>query len=374
MVNNSVSYEGMIFDEYISAQEIAQLVQNVAQQIARDYAGKQPVLVCVLHGAMLFLTDLMRALPIDCTVTTVRLQSYDGNTWNYRTDNNGEGWVDRAYVAPSYLPESGWRLRNFKGGDNQYIGRWDGEDEVAGNTNGTNLGNYDINAILRGQYVAIAEAIDQASESNPIDITYVITNPDGTRKNNFHADFPIGWTLSQNEAVRVEYGSWLPARVGDSYFNIWQGSGNLSDRSMSQKVTGLPSGKYRLSVRTSSSTASAGAFLFANNDNTQLNTVVGDGAVSVVTSVTNGTLEFGVKLENYQSNDCKFDHFTLEFIGTQKPGDVDANGVTEVADLDKLVLYLTGKEVEVVNPDVNRDGTVSLSDITALVNILLQGN
>ena len=78
MVNNSVSYEGMIFDEYISAQEIAQLVQNVAQQIARDYAGKQPVLICVLHGAMLFLTDLMRALPLDCTVTTVRLQSYEG--------------------------------------------------------------------------------------------------------------------------------------------------------------------------------------------------------------------------------------------------------------------------------------------------------
>ena len=74
----SVSYEGMIFDEYISEQEIAQLVRNVAHEISRDYTGKQPVLICVLHGAMFFLTDLMRALPIECSVTTVRLQSYDG--------------------------------------------------------------------------------------------------------------------------------------------------------------------------------------------------------------------------------------------------------------------------------------------------------
>ena len=77
---NSVSYEGMTFDEYIPAAEIAQIVQDVAQRIAADYADKQPVLICVLNGAMFFLTDLMRALPIECSVATVRLQSYDGTS------------------------------------------------------------------------------------------------------------------------------------------------------------------------------------------------------------------------------------------------------------------------------------------------------
>ena len=75
---NSVSYEGMIFDEYISKEEIAHMVQEVADRIAHDYQDKKPILICVLHGAVFFLTDLMRALPIDCTVATVHLQSYDG--------------------------------------------------------------------------------------------------------------------------------------------------------------------------------------------------------------------------------------------------------------------------------------------------------
>lgn len=44
-------------------------------------------------------------------------------------------------------------------------------------------------------------------------------------------------------------------------------------------------------------------------------TVAGDGAVSVTTDITDGQLNFGVELKNYQSNDCKFDHFTLEYLG-----------------------------------------------------------
>lgn len=75
-----VTYEGMTFDEYISRQEIAEMVQDVAKRITKDYEGKQPVLVCVLHGAMFFFTDLMLAMPIDCVATTVRLQSYDGTS------------------------------------------------------------------------------------------------------------------------------------------------------------------------------------------------------------------------------------------------------------------------------------------------------
>ncbi len=76
----SVTYEGMVFDEYISRSEIAEMVEHVAQQIAHDYADKQPVFICVLNGALFFLTDLMRALPIDSTVATVRLQSYEGTS------------------------------------------------------------------------------------------------------------------------------------------------------------------------------------------------------------------------------------------------------------------------------------------------------
>ena len=211
------------------------------------------------------------------------LQSYDNTTYYYRTDNNGEGWTDRTYVTPAYLPEGGWTLKNNKGGD--YIGRWDGGDEIAGNTTGDNMGVYDFYAILRGQYAAVVENIDKATEDNPIDISYLITNADAARYNNFHSKQPVGWILSRDDAFECEYANYLPAKVGNSYFNKWQGSGNLTDRSISQQITGLPEGRYRISVRTGSGQIHQGASLFANDDKIDMTTVVGDGAVSVLTDI-----------------------------------------------------------------------------------------
>ena len=253
------------------------------------------------------------------------LQSYDNTTYNYRTDNNGEGWVDRAYITPSYLPEGAWTLKNYKGGD--YLGRWDSTDEIAGNTKDAAIGKYDFYSILRGKYVAVVENLDKASEDNPIDISYIITNYDATRYNNFHAKQPVGWTFSRDDAFEVEYSNYLSTKVGNSYFNKWQGSGNLTDRTISQQITGLPNGIYRLSVRTHSSVIYAGAFLFANSDRTDMTTVSGSGVVSVTTEIADGTLNFGVELKNYQSNDCKFDHFSLECLGAAE----DVTGVETLA-------------------------------------------
>lgn len=274
------------------------------------------------------------------------LQSYDGSWYRYRTGDNGEGWTDRAYVIPSYgeISAGCWSLKNNKAGSSAdcYIGHWDTEDEVAGNINNTNnperTGHFDFYAITRGQYVAVAEDIYRATEANPIDISYVITNADATRKNNFHAEQPVGWKLSQDDAFKCEFANYLPSKVGDSYFNKWQESGNLTDRSMSQTVTGLPSGRYRLSVITHSSVIAAGANLFANSDKTALNTVTESNVVSVTTTVTDGHLTFGVELKDYQSNDCKFDHFTLEYLGWSFPVAFGVSGFGTFACPQKLAL------------------------------------
>jgi len=239
------------------------------------------------------------------------------NPWNFRTGDNGDGWTDRCYVTPAYLPDGYWTLRNNNG--NAYIGHWDNTDEIAGNASDERIGHFDLYAILRGNYVAAVENLDKASEENPIDISYVITNADATRYNKFHANQPVGWVLSQNDAFEVEYANYLPAKVGNSYFNKWQSSGNLTNRSISQQLSGLPEGIYRVSVRTGSGVIHPGASLFANNDKTDMTTVVGNGAVSVTTDITDGQLTFGVELKNYQSNDCKFDHFMLEYLGNPQP-------------------------------------------------------
>ncbi|OLD37635.1 MAG: hypoxanthine phosphoribosyltransferase [Candidatus Rokubacteria bacterium 13_1_40CM_2_68_8] len=59
---------------------IAARVAELARAIARDYAGENPVLVGVLQGAVPFVADLMRALPIDVTVDFIRASSYGAGT------------------------------------------------------------------------------------------------------------------------------------------------------------------------------------------------------------------------------------------------------------------------------------------------------
>lgn len=244
------------------------------------------------------------------------------NAWNFRTGNNGEGWTDRCYVAPTYMSEGYWTLTNNNG--NGYIGHWDDTDEITGNATDGRIGRYDIYAIERGKYVAAVENLTKGSEDSPIDLTYLITNAEATRYNNFHAKQPVGWNLSLDDAFEVEYANYLPSKVGDSYFNKWQGSGNISDRSMGQTITALPAGKYRVSVTTSATTIHNGAWLFANDKEADM-TKLSNNCANIILDINNGTLDFGVKLKNYQSNDCKFDHFTLEFLGNNN----ESTGISE---------------------------------------------
>jgi len=63
----------------ISAEDIHERVQALAQEIARDHPlGVH--LVCVLKGAFVFLSDLARALPCDITLDFIALSSYGAST------------------------------------------------------------------------------------------------------------------------------------------------------------------------------------------------------------------------------------------------------------------------------------------------------
>lgn len=73
-----ITYNGLTFEPYITKEQIAQMVNQVAQRISADYAGRTPHLICVLNGAVFYAADLMRALTIDCTMSFIQLRSYQG--------------------------------------------------------------------------------------------------------------------------------------------------------------------------------------------------------------------------------------------------------------------------------------------------------
>ena len=60
----------------LSRNQIASIVKGLADQISKDYNGRELVLVCILKGAFMFLSDLIRHLQIPVKVDFVRLASY----------------------------------------------------------------------------------------------------------------------------------------------------------------------------------------------------------------------------------------------------------------------------------------------------------
>ncbi len=63
-----------------SRETLAARVRELGQQISRDYAGKEVLLVGVLKGAFVFMADLMRTLEVPAQVEFVRLASYGTGT------------------------------------------------------------------------------------------------------------------------------------------------------------------------------------------------------------------------------------------------------------------------------------------------------
>jgi len=64
----------------LSEEQVQQRVRELAQQVSEDYQDKDLLLVCVLKGGVVFLTDLMRHLSIPHAVDFMAISSYGAST------------------------------------------------------------------------------------------------------------------------------------------------------------------------------------------------------------------------------------------------------------------------------------------------------
>jgi hypoxanthine phosphoribosyltransferase len=60
----------------ISKDSINARVHELAKEITRDFEGTELVVLCVLKGAVLFLTDLIRAMDRDLAIDFIQVSSY----------------------------------------------------------------------------------------------------------------------------------------------------------------------------------------------------------------------------------------------------------------------------------------------------------
>lgn len=67
-------------DVLIPADVLQARIRELGAQIARDYEGRTPVLVCVLKGAMVFMADLIRAIDLHLNIDFIAVSSYGAGT------------------------------------------------------------------------------------------------------------------------------------------------------------------------------------------------------------------------------------------------------------------------------------------------------
>ena len=203
----------------------------------------------------------------------------------------------------------------------------------------------------------------EVGKSTPVDYSFLITNGDCSNTSFYHNG---------------------DALLTNRFYESWVQNGVLADRTLSQTLTDLPAGVYRLAldiVATKQDDASvevSGVTLFLGDQEISCHSA--NGVPETFTTpeyiVTEGTpVTLGLKVESTTANWVAFDNFRLIYLGLPPvPYDVNNDREVNTADVRDLVSYLLGNTPDDFNvdaADINGDGDVNISDVTALIDLIL---
>ncbi|MGD0197870.1 MAG: hypoxanthine phosphoribosyltransferase [Solirubrobacteraceae bacterium] len=82
-------------DVLVGAEDLQRRVRELGADISRDYADRDLLLICVLKGAVLFLSDLLRAIDVPCEIDFMAVASYGS-----ATDSSGVVRIIKDLDAP----------------------------------------------------------------------------------------------------------------------------------------------------------------------------------------------------------------------------------------------------------------------------------
>jgi len=66
------------FEPFISAQQINQRVNEIAELLSNEYTDKNPLFLAVLNGAFILAADLVRAVNFQSEISFTKISSYNG--------------------------------------------------------------------------------------------------------------------------------------------------------------------------------------------------------------------------------------------------------------------------------------------------------
>ncbi len=75
-----MEFENEVEKILIKKEQIEQKTKELGEIISRDYAEKELILIGILKGCVVFLSDLMRNISIHCTIDFMDVSSYGAST------------------------------------------------------------------------------------------------------------------------------------------------------------------------------------------------------------------------------------------------------------------------------------------------------
>lgn len=69
-------YRDFLGEVLIDEQKLQNRIAELGAEISRDYKGKDLLLICILRGGVMFLTDLMRHISVPHTIDFMAIYSY----------------------------------------------------------------------------------------------------------------------------------------------------------------------------------------------------------------------------------------------------------------------------------------------------------
>ena len=67
-------------DVLLTEEEVDKRIQEIGDQISKDYAGEQVHLVCVLKGGSFFMCELAKRITVPVSLDFMSVSSYGGDT------------------------------------------------------------------------------------------------------------------------------------------------------------------------------------------------------------------------------------------------------------------------------------------------------